>query len=143
MSLNVHQNDAIRREAFGARLLDPKHGDVIIRFPETVQALDREEKCLFAASEILCAFSPYFKNCTPSSPFVLFAVFGIFVESMLISVLLGDYKEGSYQNVQYSVAYDGDVNFSALRVLSHPPAHLQLPSDFCSHKQVDTEKSSQ
>jgi hypothetical protein len=63
VSLNVHQTDAIRREAFGARLLDPKHGDVVIRFPETVQALDREEKCLFAASEILCAFSPYFKNC--------------------------------------------------------------------------------
>jgi hypothetical protein len=60
----VHQTDAIRREAFGARLLDPKHGDVVIRFPETVQALDREEKCLFASSEILCAFSPYFKNCT-------------------------------------------------------------------------------
>lgn len=133
VSLNVHQTDAIRREAFGARLLDPKHGDVVIRFPETVQALDREEKCLFAASEILCAFSPYFKNCTSPQ---LTASSGL----LLISVLLGDYKEGAFQSVQYSVAYQGDVNFSALRVppQKSPLCNLTSQSQSSGHRKVIT-----
>jgi hypothetical protein len=63
----VSQSDVIRREAFGSRLLDAKHGDVIFRFPDTVQA-GHEEKMLFASSDLLCRFSPWFKQCTLPPP---------------------------------------------------------------------------
>jgi len=74
VALDRHKTDAFRRQTLGARLLDPKHGDVIIRFPETIQT-NSEEKALFAESEILCAFSAYFKNCTATSCIVLLFVF--------------------------------------------------------------------
>jgi hypothetical protein len=60
--LSIAQADAIRRESFGARLLDARHGDIIFRFPETAQSGD--EKHLFASSDLLCSFSPYFKQRT-------------------------------------------------------------------------------
>src|SRR5579859_5073755 len=63
----VSQADIIRREAFGARLLDPRHGDIIFRFPETGLG-GHEEKTLFASSDLLCRFSPWFKQCNPPPP---------------------------------------------------------------------------
>jgi hypothetical protein len=62
--LTVTQNDAIRRESVGARLLDPRHGDVIFRFPDSAKA-NLEEKMLYASSDLLCNFSGYFKRCIP------------------------------------------------------------------------------
>jgi len=62
-SVLVSQTDIIRREAFGARLLDPRHGDIIFRFPETGSP-GHEEKTLFANSDLLVRFSSWFKQCT-------------------------------------------------------------------------------
>src|SRR5579859_3843211 len=62
-SMMVSQADMIRREAFGAKLLDPRHGDIIFRFPETGSP-GHEEKTLFASSDLLVRFSPWFKQCT-------------------------------------------------------------------------------
>lgn len=67
-SMMVSQADIIRREAFGARLLDPRHGDIIFRFPETGSP-GHEEKTLFASSDLLIRFSSWFKQCTiPETP---------------------------------------------------------------------------
>jgi len=63
----VSRTDLLRREVFGSRLLDPRHGDVIFRFPDAVQQ-NLEEKCLYASSDLLCRFSPWFKSCTFLTP---------------------------------------------------------------------------
>ena len=114
----MHKRDAIRRQVFGARLLDPNHGDVIIRFPETIQT-NLEEKVLFAESEILCAFSPYFKNCNTHLllPILLSCFCVRFFIGKLTSVLYGDLQvEGQLQSLQYQLSYDVDINVPALRV---------------------------
>ena len=65
MSVPASLTDSIRREAFGARLLDAKHGDIIFRFPDTARPdLGKEESVLFASYDLLSRFSPYFKQCT-------------------------------------------------------------------------------
>jgi hypothetical protein len=104
--LAVAQNDAIRRESFGARLLDPQHGDVIFRFPDNVKA-NHEEKMLFASSDLLYSFATYFKQCTSS----LFP-------SDLMSVLQGEFRDSTLQSWEYQVNYNNDLNINlpALRV---------------------------
>lgn len=107
--LTVTQNDAIRRESFGARLLDPRHGDVIFRFPDSLKA-NLEEKVLYASSELLCGFAIYFKQCT----LLLSPVF----PCGLIVVLQGEFRDSTPQSLEFQVNYNTDLNINvpALRV---------------------------
>jgi len=100
------QADAIRRETFGGHLLDPKHGDVIFRFPETAQQGLEGEKTLFASSDLLVRFSPYFRRCTLSPH----------LNSQI--VLQGEFADSAPQSLEFQVKYDYETNTNvpALRV---------------------------
>jgi len=94
--LAITPTDFIRREVMGSQLLDPRHGDVIFRFPEAQVQQNMEEKTLFASSDLLCRFSAYFKQ-----------------------LLHGDFRESSPESLEFHVKYDTDpaTNLPALRAL--------------------------
>jgi len=104
--VTVNQTDQIRRESFGARLLDPRHGDIIFRFPEIVQG-NPEEKTLFASSDLLCRFSPYFKQCTLfhdlAKSSVAWRIFGKHATEFRIPSLIRQWSKYQYSRFEGKV----------------------------------------